>query len=101
MSGVWRIYARSAVFVLAVLFAVGIAGHALPSALPLMLFLTPIYFLLSLIATSARLPDTLAIAFGAILGVPLYLWAPGFDLLLAGVLGGTLAHFAAKVRAPS
>ena len=56
MSGVWRIYARSAVFVLAVLFAVGIAGHALPSALPLMLFLTPIFLLATgLLATAPSL----------------------------------------------
>lgn len=90
-----------AMTLLGTVFGYAVAGSVSKVLEAVLLFLTPIYFLLSLIATSARLPDTLAIAFGAILGVPLYLWAPGFDLLLAGVLGGTLAHFAAKARAPS
>ena len=40
-------YARAVVFVLAALFAVGAAGHALPAALPLMLAVTPIFSLLT------------------------------------------------------
>ena len=47
LPGGWRVYVRSVVFVLAVLFAVGIAGHALPAALPLMLVLTPGFSLLT------------------------------------------------------
>ena len=40
-------YARAVVFVLAALFAVGAAGHALPAALPLMLAVTPGFSLLT------------------------------------------------------
>lgn len=40
-------YVRAVVFVLAVLFGVGAAGHALPAALPLMLALTPGFSLLT------------------------------------------------------
>ena len=47
LSGAWRLYVRAAVFVLAVLFAVGTVGHALPAALPLMLALTPGFSLLT------------------------------------------------------
>ena len=47
LPGAWRLYVRSVVFVLAVLFAVGAAGHALPAALPLMLVLTPGFSLLT------------------------------------------------------
>ncbi len=65
-----------------------------------LLFLTPIYFLLSLMATASGLSDKIAIALGAMLGPPLYLLAPGFDLLLAGLISGTVAHLAAKVREP-
>ena len=47
LPGAWRLYVRAVVFVLAVLFAVGAAGHALPAALPLMLVLTPGFSLLT------------------------------------------------------
>ena len=47
LSGAWRLYARAVVFVLAALFAVGAAGHALPAALPLMLAVTPGFSLLT------------------------------------------------------
>lgn len=75
-----------------------IAGKVPAIIAALLLFLTPIYFLLSLIATSVRRSDKLAIIAGAMLGPPLYVLAPGFDLLLAGVIGGTLAHAAARWR---
>ena len=47
LPGAWRLYVRATAFVLAVLFGVGIAGHALPAALPLMLLLTPGFLLLT------------------------------------------------------
>ena len=47
LSGAWRVYARSVAFVLGVLFAVGIAGHALPAALPAMRSATPPFLLLA------------------------------------------------------
>ena len=58
-----------------------------------LLFLTPIYFLLSLIAASAGRTDRLAIACGVALGPPFYLLAPGLDLLATGLVGGSLAYW--------
>ncbi len=47
LSNPWRIYGRAVVFILAVLFAVGAAGHAHPATLPWMLTLTPWFLLLT------------------------------------------------------
>lgn len=79
------------------------AGFVIAGTVPLvvaaaLLFLTPIYFLLSLIATSSGRSDLMAIVFGAMLGPPLYLMMPGFDLLLSGVIGGSIAHIIAGKR---
>lgn len=72
-------------------------GYGLAGAVPRLvaaglLFLTPIYFLLSLLAASSGRSDQLAIVLGLMLGPVLYLVAPGFDLLGTGLIGGTLAH---------
>ena len=53
LPGAWRLYVRAVVFVLAVLFAVGAAGHALPATLPWMLVLTPGFLLLTSVAVAA------------------------------------------------
>ncbi|MGD9613328.1 MAG: carotenoid biosynthesis protein [Kiritimatiellia bacterium] len=45
LPGAWRLYARAAALVLAVLYAVGTVGHALPETLPFMLLLTPGFLL--------------------------------------------------------
>jgi predicted branched-subunit amino acid permease len=73
-----------------------VVGYLLAGSVPTvvsatLLFLTPIYFLLSLLATAASRMDLLAIALGCALAPVLYVVAPGFDLLATGVLGGTLA----------
>lgn len=77
------------------------AGHILAATLPpalsaALLFATPLYFLLSLIGNARVLADQLAVALGAALGPALYILVPGLDLFLAGVVGGTLAHVAAR-----
>jgi hypothetical protein len=64
-----------------------------------LLFLTPIYFLLSLMATSRARIDRLAIGLGCALAPVLYVAAPGFDLLATGLLGGTLAFLLRGRRA--
>lgn len=68
-----------------------------------LLFLTPIYFMLALMVTASRPNDWFAIGIGAVLG-PMAFWlAPGFDLLLTGLVGGTAAHLLAgqlRVRKP-
>jgi predicted branched-subunit amino acid permease len=73
-----------------------LAGHTLAGSVPAsvaatLLFVTPIYFLLSLLASSVSRMDLLAIAIGCALSPVLHLAAPGFDLLATGLLGGTLA----------
>ncbi len=80
-----------------------LAGYEVAAKVPtviaaVLLFLTPVYFLLSLIATASGLSDRIAIVLGAMLGPPLYLLVPGMDLLLAGLIGGTAAHILAKAR---
>lgn len=77
-------------------------GYVLAGSVPtlvaaVLLFLTPVYFLLSLIAAASDHADRYAIAFGIVLGPPFYLLFPGFDLLVTGLVGGTLAHFAARI----
>lgn len=76
-------------------------GYVISGALPLvvsaaLLFMTPVYFLLSLLVGAAKRMDWLAIAAGMVIGPPLYLLAPGPDLMLTGVLGGTAAYLLAR-----
>lgn len=47
LTGAWRLYVRTILFVLAILFSVGAAGHAGSATLPLMLRLTPGFSLLT------------------------------------------------------
>lgn len=61
-----------------------------------LLFLTPIYFIISLLATAGVAADRLAIGVGCCLGPVFFKLAPGFDLALTGLVGGTLAHVLAK-----
>jgi predicted branched-subunit amino acid permease len=78
-----------------------IAGHALAAVVPpllsaALLFMTPVYFLLSL-ASGARLRmDWLAIGFGVSLGPILFQLVPGPDLMLTGLIGGTAAYLAGR-----
>lgn len=81
--------------VVANMVLVGIVYHFVADFPPVvagcLFFLTPIYFLAS-IWHSARHPVVyIALLFGLLAG-PLFYWlAPEFDILLAGVGGGTLA----------
>ncbi len=79
------------------------AGYALAGSVPVavaatLLFLTPIYFVLSLLATSRSRMDLIAIGMGCVLAPALYLAVPGFDLLATGLIGGTLAFVLRKRR---
>jgi len=55
-------------------------------------FLTPIYFLVSIWGTSRLPSDRLAMLIGLVLGPVLYVYAPGPDLMLSGLGGGTAAY---------
>lgn len=60
-------------------------------------FLTPIYFILSMIQSAQRsLTDKLAIVFGVLLGPVFATLTPGVDLLFAGAAGGTGAYLLAR-----
>ena len=79
-------------------------GYFLLGALPLplaagLLFLTPIFFTVSLVAGAQSIADWTAMLFGAFL-TPLFstLLGKDFDLLAAGLLGGTAAYAVGKVR---
>lgn len=61
-------------------------------------FLTPIYFFLSLVATAGSEADIAALVIGSVMGPVLFLLAPGFDLLLTGLIGGSLAYGFMKWR---
>lgn len=56
-----------------------------------LLFMTPLYFFLSLVGTSRSRMDYAAVALGGGLSPLLYLALPGFDLLATGLIAGTLA----------
>jgi predicted branched-subunit amino acid permease len=70
----------------------GLAGRVPPQVTAALLFTTPLYFVLSLIATSRARMDLAAIAIGCALSPVFYLAVPGFDLLATGLIGGTLAY---------
>jgi predicted branched-subunit amino acid permease len=77
----------------------GLAGTVPAAVSATLLFLTPIYFLLSLKATSRARIDRLAIGIGCALAPVLHVAAPGIDLLATGLLGGTLAFLLGGRRA--
>jgi predicted branched-subunit amino acid permease len=84
-------FAFSAVMVTGSLAGYALAGAVPPAVAATLLFMTPIYFLISLLATSRTRMDYLAIGIGCALAPVLYLLAPGLDLLATGLAGGTLA----------
>ena len=78
-------------------------GHALAGTLPVsvsaaLLFMTPVYFLLSLLSGASRRMDYLAVGIGVVLGPVLFLLVPGPDLMLTGLIGGTVAWWAGERR---
>lgn len=66
-----------------------VAGSLPPSVSAALLMLTPMYFLTSLWGSSRETASHFAMIFGLVLGPVFHMIAPGFDLLIAGALGGT------------
>ncbi len=60
------------------------------------LFLTPMYFAVSLASTASLLEDRLAVGLGAVTGPVMFLLAPGLDLALTGVIAGGAAYAAGR-----
>jgi predicted branched-subunit amino acid permease len=74
-----------------------IAGQVPALIAAALFFLTPIYFILSMIQSARASPaDKLAIVLGVLLGPVFALLTPGFDLLLAGGIGGIGAYLIAR-----
>lgn len=74
-----------------------LTGYFLASVVPPviqsgLLFLTPMYFFLSLLVVAATTVDRAAVFIGIVLGPLFFTIAPGFDLVLTGLIGGTLAY---------
>ncbi|MGI9378370.1 MAG: AzlC family ABC transporter permease [Methyloligellaceae bacterium] len=65
-----------------------------------LIFLTPLYFVISLIEIAKPVGDGKAVLFGMILGPLLFVYIPGFDLLTTGLIGGTLAYWLRKRSEP-
>ena len=61
-------------------------------------FLTPVYFFLSLIETAVSDADKASLILGSVLGPVLFLVLPGFDLFLTGLIGGTAAYAFMRLR---
>lgn len=85
----------------AVVFTV--AGFFLAGSLPLplaaaLLFLTPLSFLLSTAGNARTLADRAALALGLVVGPALALWQVQFDLLWAGIIGGTVGYAVQRLR---
>jgi predicted branched-subunit amino acid permease len=76
--------------VVAIVFAV---AAALPPVVAAGLFLlTPMYFLTSLWGSAREQAAHIAMVLGLVLGPLLHLFAPVFDLLGAGLIGGGIAY---------
>lgn len=78
-------------------------GYALAGVVPpvltsALLFMTPLYFMMSLVQGARQTTDWTAIAAGLLLGPMLFIAAPGFDLLLSGLIGGTIAFLVGEGR---
>jgi predicted branched-subunit amino acid permease len=93
-----------ALLLLVVCTAATYIGYFLLGALPLplaagLLFLTPIFFTVSLVAGSKSMSDWAAMLFGAVL-TPLFasLLGKDFDLLASGLIGGTAGYAVGKVQ---
>ena len=54
--------------------------------------LNPVYFLCMMIGASKTIAVTLSVLFGTILGPIIYLLSPEWSILIAGIIGGTLAY---------
>ncbi len=89
-----------------VLWAVAILttglGHIASGSLPglvaaALMYLMPIYFMLSLLsAAKGSRMDLVALGIGLLGGPALHAIVPGFDLLLTGLVGGTLAYLVGR-----
>ncbi len=74
----------------------GAIGFMIAGTIPValtaaLLFFTPSYFVLQMMQSARVRSDHLAIALGVVIGPIVHLYAPDLDLLVAGLVGGTIA----------
>ncbi len=86
---------------MALMSAGALLGFLLSARLPpvasaALLLMTPIYFTCSLLLSARGRADYLAVLLGGVIGPVVFYLAPGFDLLAAGVIGGTLAYLSGR-----
>lgn len=60
-------------------------------------FLTPVYFLTSLFGTAREASGRIALFTGMAALPPAHWFIPGFELLVAGIAGGTVAYMAGRI----
>ncbi len=70
----------------------GLVARFPPLVAGLLFFLTPVYFIASIWATGRQSVVKVAFVVGAVSGPLLATVVPGFDILIAGLGGGTLAY---------
>lgn len=63
-----------------------------------LLFFTPSYFMLSMLSTARANADKLAVVLGVVIGPLVYLYSPDLDLVVAGLVGGTIAYLSGRPR---
>lgn len=81
---------------LVVAFAFNLMGQLPALATGALAFFTPVYFLTSLFGSARETASRLALLTG-MLAVPVANWlAPEFDILVAGLVGGAVAHLGAR-----
>ena len=74
-----------------VAIAFNLMGHFPPLVAGALAFLTPVYFLLSLFGSAREASGRYGLFVGMAL-LPVAHWlAPGFDILIAGIVGGLIA----------
>jgi predicted branched-subunit amino acid permease len=73
-----------------------IAGRVPTPVSATLLLTTPVYFFISLLMAARVRADWIAIGLGALIGPPVYWLVPGFDLMIAGLLGGTIAFLVGR-----
>lgn len=76
----------------------GLAASLAPAISAGLIFLTPIYFFLSLLKAAENIADNTALVIGGLLGPVLFVVLPGLDLLMSGLIGGTAAYVLLRLK---
>ena len=90
-------YITHCLTIMSLTVATTIAGFYIAQSLPPLylaaaLIITPLYFFLSLFRTAARKAEKYACLFGTVLAIPMMIHIPDYALILAGVIGGSMAY---------